>query len=77
LNSSCPIPANRFDSAPAKIDDTGEQNPRQHAAADPWIAMRHRARNREHDADDQAGLEDFAENDDQCGNHDAFLRVVI
>jgi len=58
-------------------DDAGEENPRQHAAADPLIAMRHRARDREHDADDQAGLEDFAENDDQCGNHGAFLLVVI
>jgi hypothetical protein len=50
-------------------DDAGRQHARKHAAADPKIALRHRARNSEHDADDQAGFEHFAENDDQRGDH--------
>ena len=54
-------------------DHAGRENAGEHAAGDPLIAMRHRARDREHDADDQAGLEDFTEYDDQCGNHGVFL----
>ena len=46
---------------------------RQHAAADPLIAVRDRASHRKHDADDQAGLENFTENDDQRGKHNAAL----
>ena len=68
------MPANRFDKAPGKHgDQAGGENARDDAAADPEIAMRHRARDRKHDADDQTGLEDFAENDDQCGDHEVLL----
>ncbi len=50
-------------------DEAGRKRARQHPAADPAIAMRHRAGHREHDADDQSGFEYFAEHDDEGGQH--------
>ena len=55
-------------------DDAGREHTRDHAAADPPVAAGHGARHREHDADNQAGLEDFAENDDQRGKHEDLPR---
>ena len=52
-------------------DDAGSENARQHATADPTIAVRDRAGHREHDADDQSGFEHLAEDDDECGEHGA------
>ena len=37
----------------------------QHAAGNPAVAMRHRTCDREHDADDETGLENLAKDDDQ------------
>jgi hypothetical protein len=41
----------------------------EHTAADPRTAMTDPARDREHDADDQAGLEHFTKDNDQRGEH--------
>ena len=50
-------------------DDAGRKRARQHPAADPAIAVRDRAGDREHDADDQSGFEHLAEDDDEGGEH--------
>lgn len=50
-------------------DDAGGKHARQHPAADPAIAIGNRAGHREHDADDQAGFEDLAKDDDECCQH--------
>ena len=66
------MPANRFDNAPANAATTqAASTPREHAAEYPPVAVGHRARNRKYDADDQAGLEHFTENDDQGGDHES------
>ena len=63
------MPSNRCDSAPANA--ATRQAPSSPASTPPPISRprRHHARHRKHDADDQAGLEDFTENNEQRGEH--------
>ena len=70
LNSSWPDAGERLREAPANSATTqAPSTPASDAAADPPAAAGDGARHRQHDADDQAGLEHFAKDDDQCGEH--------
>ncbi len=51
--------------------------PAQHPAANPAIAMRNGARHREHDADNQSGLEHLAKNNDQGSQHGGRLYCTV
>src|SRR5215470_15046139 len=51
-------------------NETSCQAAREDTAGDPTIAIFDRARDREHDADDQAGFEDLAKDDDERREHE-------
>src|ERR1700694_1630419 len=74
LNSSCPMPANSCESAPAKAATRPAPDPpRDPPAADPAIAVWNGTGYRKYDADNQAGFEYLAEHDDEGGQHSAHL----
>ena len=70
LNSSWPAPSKACEMAPANMATTAAPTmPAQNADADPAPAPVDAARRRHHDADDQAGLDDFAKHNDQGAEH--------
>ena len=71
------MPSNAFDSRPAKAaTKTGAEKRRADAAPDLAAAPRHRFGDGEHDADDQAGFDHFAQNDDESADHSELLRAA-
>jgi len=62
------MPANNSTKAPATAARRRRHTRPQHAAANPLIAMLDRRVTASTMPMNQTGLEDFAENDDQCGN---------
>ena len=71
VKSSCPRPSNASVDRAANTATTPTRDAGHHTERDGPAAARHAARRRQHDADDQAGFQHLAENDDECSQHGA------
>ena len=70
LKSSCPEPWNSAASSPANAATMqAPSDAARDPVSDPETAPRNALRRGEHDADDQSGLDDFAEDDEERGEH--------
>ena len=77
LKISCPTPAKASAIAPAKAATSeAPTTPTATPGGDDEPAAAHAPRHRHDDADDEAGLDDFAKDDDQRAQHLQFLIVA-
>ena len=70
VKTSCPLPWKRPDRAPAHGGQgAGAEHARGDAAGDPDGSAGETLGRGEHDTDDEAGFEDFAEDDEEACEH--------